>query len=114
MANESNYDKLDTKEKIQVSAFLKKHAEFCTEPGRQRHFMESAASELLYIRDVNERRVAEGKDPLTSDETELTVPVAGVIKSVHRAKEEAKLNADAIRSERNNLLEIAGLGQDRD
>ena len=114
MANESNYDKLDKKEKARVHDFLKKHTEFCTEPGRQRHFMESAASELLYIRDVNERRATEGKAPLTSDETELTVPVAGVIKSVHRAKEEAELKADAIRSERNNLLEIAGYGQDRD
>ena len=109
----SNYSKLGTMEKVKAKEFLKKHPEFTSSKGRANMYKEDIATELLRLREENDKRRAENKPLLTEKQKELIVPAAGVISSRWRQEEIVKSKNEMARATDGMLRDASGLGQDR-
>lgn len=84
-------------EKIELQAFMRDNAkEIGNVEGRKNIFREAATTEILRLREENERLAAEGKDPIKAVDRKLTLR-NGVVKSNWRAKEDAKVRQEQIK-----------------
>jgi len=95
---------LTTTEKVELRAFEKEYAKDIGEGARRDLFRQKAARELLEMRAENESRKLEGKDPIAKQDRRLTFK-DGVVKSVHRAKEEMENNRQAHIARTNHCLD---------
>jgi len=76
-------------------------------------YKEDIATELLRLREENDKRRAENKPLLTEKQKELIVPAAGVISSRWRQEEIVKSKNEMARATDGMLRDASGLGQDR-
>ena len=88
---------LTTHEKVELNNFLKKYDREVGTGGRREMFTRCATDELLYLRDANKEREAEGLGEISASDRVLLLK-GGVIKSVYRAKEEQRASNEANRS----------------
>jgi len=109
---QNNYSKLTTMERIKTKDFLNKHPELTTSEGRTNLFKEAIATELLRLREEDNLRKEQGKEPLTDKEKELFIPKAGVISSKWRYDQNQAFEFEATKANAAMLREIAGFGQD--
>lgn len=84
-------------EKVELNNFLKKYEREVGTGGRREMFTKNATDELLYLRNANEQRKAEGLEEIKSSERTMSLK-SGVIKSVYRAKQEQEMSNEANRS----------------
>lgn len=87
---------LTTREKVELNNFMKNNPEIGT-GARRDVFEDRATKELLYLREVNEQRKAEGLEELNPADRTLSLR-NGVVKSFYRAKEEQQMNKEELRA----------------
>lgn len=110
---ESKFNSLTTREKLEVNKFLDEHKELTSSDGRTAFFRETAAEEIIRRNEENATLVAAGKPELTDSQKTLILAMGGVIRYQKRHDDIVKMHKEAEIARNSALLDAAGLGQDR-
>lgn len=96
---------LTTLEKLELKTFEQNNAKNIGEGMRREMFRQHAARELLQMREENDRRTQEGKEPISKEDRRIDLR-NGVVKSLWRAK------AENATMRENSISEIARFNED--